>query len=113
MVKEAFLTEGSGFPAFHSGRRDGNPIDSASLVWNVAANVFQTISPEYLALPRDVVLSFKAIPGRVVIAFFQKRCAGNTKRGIVCKFPEQKLDKVRLKSDVRINVTYHIVILPS
>ena len=50
-------------PAFHSGSRDSDPIDSPCWVTDVAAYFFEALAPKQLTSAGNMVFAFKAVPG--------------------------------------------------
>src|SRR5437667_11797101 len=84
-------------PSFHPGRRDGDPINSASAICHIPADLPKTVAPKKLASARHVILPLEAVPGRVITGIFGERCSGNTKSWILGKLPHQEFQVIGIK----------------
>src|SRR5262252_6934505 len=61
VMKEKLLTKRACFPTLHASSGYRDPVDTACLIRNVAANFFKALSSKELAASGNMVLSFKAI----------------------------------------------------
>src|SRR5262245_40662522 len=110
MMEESRIAKGAGFPPLHSCRRNGYPIHTSRLVWNIAANLFEAFTPEQLAPTWNMVFTFEAIAGRVVASLLSKWCTCDSEFRIARKLLQQKLQVVRVKRNIGVKITDHVIL---
>ena len=71
-----------------------------SLFANISANFLEASASENLALPRNVVLSFKAIGFGIVAAFFAEDCSGDTQTSVFVELVQQKFEVICIERNV-------------
>src|SRR4029077_17890311 len=103
---KSLLWKRTGLPAFHSGSRDRDPIDSPGRITDVAAYFFEALAPKQLTPAGNMVFAFKAVPGRVVAILDEGRSC-HSQLGIFREFIHQKLQIFWIKGKVRIQVPDH------
>src|SRR5215467_8533469 len=108
-MKKEFLSERACFPAFHTGGRDSNPVNTPCLVGYISSDFLEASAPKELAPAGNVVLSFKTIPCRA-IPLFVKNSPSNSESGVFLELLHQKFQVVRVKRYVRVEVANHFIV---
>src|SRR5437867_4091758 len=109
MVAAHLLDECPGLPAFHPCRRHRDPVDSTAFYWQIAADLFETFSPEELARARDV---FHGSESEVISGRALGEWRSHYSESLVCgQLREQKVEIVLVEGDISIEVPDDIEIL--
>src|SRR6266513_1548987 len=101
MPKHA-LRKAARLPSFHSRFRYGHQINSTTLGWQIAADLFIALATEQLNLPRYVLDTGEAII--VLLRVLNKRSPTNAQFWIGSEFANQEFKIVRLERHIRIQV---------
>src|SRR5262249_970091 len=108
MVIKPFLRKGSHFPALHARGHDRDPIHASRPVWDVAADLLETLSPETLTRPGHVVLPLKAVFARIIPPVLSERGSSHAELSIFRKLSHQKFHIARLKRNIGIKVSHYV-----
>src|SRR6516225_2401759 len=73
VVEERFLPKRSCLPTLHAGSGDRDPVNAASLICEISADVLEAAAAKQLALTRNVKLSFETIRLGIVPVLFKYR----------------------------------------
>src|SRR4029450_13430252 len=104
MMMKPFLRKRPCPPAFHPSRRHSYPVNSASRVGYITADIFKALPTENLTPASYMVFTLETVPGGVVPAILGEWRPGDAQPRIFRELCHQKLQVFRIEGKVGIQV---------
>src|SRR5262245_51908091 len=108
MMMETFFRKGSNFPTLHPCGHRRDPIHASRPVWDVATDLLETLAPEKLTRPGNVVFTFEAVFARIIISVLGERSSGETQVRIFGKLLHHKFHVIRFERNIGIKVSHYV-----
>src|SRR5215475_14110996 len=105
MVNKDAFAKAYGFPGIHSCHSYGNPVHSTVSRGRIAADLFQALTPENLALTSNILRTMAFL----YTSPFNIPGTGNSDHRVRCDFVQEKLEKIGLERNIRIDICDQVV----
>ena len=108
MMEERLLPERARSPAHHPAGGDGDPVDAARGIRDVASYLLEAPAPKELTAAGHVGLPFEAVAPGVVAVLLEDR-ARDSETSIVSELAEEELTVVVVERDIGVQVADDLV----
>src|SRR5690349_7677834 len=98
------------FPSLHPRRRHRYPVDAANTIGNKPTDLFETPTTKKLTSACNMILTLKAVLGRVITAIFREWSSSDTESRILHEFANQKLQIIAIEGKIGVKVADYFVI---